>query len=62
MFLMSLVITGFILYEQGVLDNVLDKFAGDDRSFGLKEGGDEEPIGDTQKRIKQLEEKIKSNL
>lgn len=58
LFLMSLVITGFILYEQGVLDNILDKFTGDNRSFGLKEVSDKEPSSDTQKRIKQLEDKI----
>ncbi|MBU2545003.1 serine protease [Patescibacteria group bacterium] len=58
LFLMSLVITGFILYEQGILGNILDKFSGDDRSFSLKDGDDKELNSDTQKRIKQLENKI----
>ena len=56
LFIMSLVITGFILYEQGVLDNIIGRFQSD-RTFALKEDKD---IGDdTQGRIKQLEDKIK---
>ena len=59
LFLMSLVITGFILYEQGVLDGILNKFAGESRGFTLKDGSGDESGLDTQERIKQLEDKIK---
>jgi len=60
LFLASLVIVGFILYEQGVLDGVTNGFSGDNRVFGSKdkEGGINNN-DDTQSRIEQLEGKIK---
>ena len=58
LFITSLVITGFILYEQGVLDNIVSKFK-PNRAFVFKENNNQEISDDTQSRIKQLEDKIK---
>jgi len=56
LFVASLVIAGFILYNQGAFDGFMDNSDGSDRVFDSKDVKEKDNI---QSRIKQLEDKIK---